>query len=78
MAVDWKQAWDHFIVDPVPFGSALIFLVGAAWTGAWLFRANIAKGLEDGLRGQLAVDLPLNFHPVAIRASAVDTPFGAG
>jgi hypothetical protein len=24
-----------------------------------------------------ARDLPLNFHPVAIRASAVDTPFGA-
>ena len=22
-------------------------------------------------------DLPLNFHPAAIRASAVDTPFGA-
>jgi hypothetical protein len=22
-------------------------------------------------------DLPLKFHPVAIRASAVDTPFGA-
>jgi hypothetical protein len=26
----------------------------------------------------LLSDLPLNFHPVAIRASAVDTPFGAG
>jgi hypothetical protein len=24
-----------------------------------------------------AADLPLNFHPVAIRASAVDTPIGA-
>jgi hypothetical protein len=23
------------------------------------------------------IDLPLNFHPVAIRASAFDTPFGA-
>jgi len=23
------------------------------------------------------IDLPLNFHPAAIRASAVDTPFGA-
>src|SRR6266536_3308161 len=23
------------------------------------------------------LDLPLNFHPAAIRASAVDTPFGA-
>jgi hypothetical protein len=23
-------------------------------------------------------DLPLNYHPVAIRVSAVDTPFGAG
>ncbi len=22
-------------------------------------------------------DLPLNFHPAAIRASAIDTPFGA-
>ena len=25
----------------------------------------------------LACDLPLNFHPAVIRASAVDTPFGA-
>jgi hypothetical protein len=25
----------------------------------------------------IAGDLPLKFHPVAIRASAVDTPFGA-
>jgi hypothetical protein len=25
----------------------------------------------------VAGDLPLKFHPVAIRASAVDTPFGA-
>jgi hypothetical protein len=25
----------------------------------------------------MLVDLPLNFHPAAIRASAVDTPFGA-
>jgi hypothetical protein len=24
-----------------------------------------------------AVDLPLNFHPAAIRASAVDTSFGS-
>ena len=26
---------------------------------------------------QAGRDLPLNFHPAAIRASAVDTPFGA-
>jgi hypothetical protein len=26
----------------------------------------------------VASDLPLNYHPVAIRVSAVDTPFGAG
>jgi len=27
--------------------------------------------------GSRRPDLPLNFHPAAIRASAVDTPFGA-
>jgi hypothetical protein len=26
----------------------------------------------------LAIDLPLNFHPAAIRASADFTPWGAG
>jgi hypothetical protein len=26
---------------------------------------------------RVSFDLPLNFHPAAIRASAVDTPFGA-
>ncbi len=43
------------------------------------------NGRDDAMRvvnGSRAVsssptDLPLNFHPAAIRASAVDTPFGA-
>ena len=34
------------------------------------------KFAVDGVIYNLS-DLPVNFHPVAIRASAVDTPFGA-
>jgi hypothetical protein len=30
-----------------------------------------------GAKGTVPDDLPLNFHPAAIRASAVVTPFGA-
>ena len=33
-------------------------------------------GSED--RNWLAIDLPLNFHPLGIRALWVDTPIGAG
>jgi hypothetical protein len=36
------------------------------WTGR-------CGGFATGVR----IDLPLNFHPAAIRASAVDTPIGA-
>ena len=32
---------------------------------------------REGLAKVSQRDLPLNFHPAAIRASAVDTPFGA-
>jgi hypothetical protein len=39
------------------------------------FQGQIIESYEEEGRGD---DLPLNFHPVAIRASAVDTPFGAG
>lgn len=43
----------------------------------------LSDQLSDGRRFRiLAVvddfDLPLKFHPAAIRASAVDTPFGSG
>ena len=34
--------------------------------------------IDDICRGAVLPDLPLNFHPVAIRASAVDAPFSAG
>jgi hypothetical protein len=38
--------------------------------------ANGATILNDKNEELYNSDLPLSFHPVAIRASAVDTPFG--
>jgi hypothetical protein len=50
----WKQAWDHFVIDPGPFGSALVVLVSAAWLGAWFLRGHTVKeriaALEERLR----------------------------
>ena len=43
----------------------------------------LSRGLTESFRNIITeghvtdVDLPLNIHPVAFRASAVDTPFGA-
>jgi hypothetical protein len=54
------------------FAAGMGFVVAAifAW-GAFFF-------MDRFWYHMLLSDLPLNFHPVAIRASAVDTPFGAG
>jgi hypothetical protein len=38
----------------------------------WRICCAISRIMRD-----VPCDLPLKFHPVAIRASAVDTPFGA-
>jgi hypothetical protein len=32
---DWKQAWDIFITDPIPFGSALISVAGVSGGIIW-------------------------------------------
>src|SRR5262245_54621495 len=63
MDVDWQRAWAHFAVDPVPFGSALVVLVGAAFFGAWFLRGNqiavmrqrlkLAKDRQKGMKSQI-------------------------
>jgi hypothetical protein len=55
--------------------SGTIFNIGSFDPDGALKR-SIQAIIGDRLNG-IAVDLPLKFHPVAIRASAVDTPFGA-
>jgi hypothetical protein len=39
----------------------------------WVYRPQVRGIAHNYFVG----DLPLNFHPAATRASAVDTPFGA-
>ena len=65
--------WEHG--SPLPSGCLA--------TSSLSFLPPSGLGLHDRPhampgRSVVALDLPLNFHPVAIRVSAVDTPFGVG
>ncbi len=42
-----------------------------------IFDVNVDTRFRSARYVPIPFDLPLNFHPAAIRASAVDTPFGA-
>jgi Isochorismatase family len=64
------NAWeDNEFVAAVKATGRKKLIMAALWTEVCLVLPAL-DALKEG-------DLPLNFHPAAIRASAVDTPFGA-
>jgi hypothetical protein len=38
-----KQAWNLFIMDPIPFGGVLFICVGGTWAAAWFIGRHILK-----------------------------------
>jgi hypothetical protein len=73
MSIDsWKAAWGIFMADPIPFGAAILVLLGVVWwLRAFLSSERIAT-LEERLK--LAADQQQRWSHFLRQATKVDSP----